>query len=300
MPPVLAAVLIANPLEPAVDSALVMTAAQAVIGAEVRMLHGGVAAEFLVSNESDPQALRRRLQSAIGRAPVDVAVLPAEGRRKRLLVADMDSTLIEQECIDELADAVGLKPQVAEITERAMRGEIDFEPALRERAALLKGLPAAETIAKVLDERITLTPGGRTLVATMRANGAHAALVSGGFTAFAEDIARRLGFDEARANTLEIDGAGLLTGLVTEPILGRDAKLAALKQLAEAQGLDLADTLAVGDGANDLAMVQAAGLGVAFHAKPAVASAAQVRIDHGDLTALLYLQGYAEHELVED
>ncbi|MFD1701593.1 phosphoserine phosphatase SerB [Methylopila henanensis] len=298
--PALAAVLIANPNEPAVDAALVMKAAQVVQGAEVRMLDGGVAAEFILDSDVAPATLRRRLQMAIGSAPVDVCVVPAEGRRKKLLIADMDSTMIGQECIDELADRVGLKDQVAGVTERAMRGEIAFEPALRERVALLKGLPAADTIAAVLDERITLTPGARALVATMRANGAYAALVSGGFTAFTEEVAARLGFDENRANVLEIDGAGLLTGLVTEPILGREAKLAALEELIAAKGLDRAETLAVGDGANDLAMLQAAGLGVAYHAKPAVAEAAHVRIDHGDLSALLYLQGYSAHEIEAD
>jgi len=293
----LAAVLIANPNEPVVDAALVMKAAQVVQGAEVRMLDGGVAAEFIVEGESDRRALRRRLLGAIERAPVDVAVVAVEGRRKRLLIADMDSTMIEQECLDELAAGLGLKDKVAAITERAMRGEIEFEPALRERVALLKGLPAAETIADVLDHRITLTPGGLALVATMRANGAYAALVSGGFTAFTEVVAAKLGFDENRANLLEIE-ADLLAGRVVEPILGRDAKLAALNDLIKAKGLDRADTLAVGDGANDLAMLGGAGLGVAYRAKPAVAEAAHVRIDHGDLSALLYLQGYTSDEIV--
>lgn len=295
----LAAVLIANPNEPAVDAALVMKAAQVVQGAEVRMLDGGVAAEFIVEGESDRRALRRRLLGAIDRAPVDVAVVAVEARRKRLLIADMDSTMIEQECLDELAAGLGLKDKVAAITERAMRGEIEFEPALRERVALLKGLPAAETIAEVLESRITLTPGGLALVATMRANGAYAALVSGGFTAFTEVVAAKLGFDENRANVLEVE-ADLLAGRVVEPILGRDAKLAALNDLITAKGLDRAETLAVGDGANDLAMLGGAGLGVAYRAKPAVAEAAHVRIDHGDLTALLYLQGYAAHEIVSD
>ncbi|GLK57453.1 phosphoserine phosphatase [Methylopila capsulata] len=295
----LAAVLIANPNEPAVDAALVMKAAQVVQGAEVRMLDGGIAAEFIVEGESDRRALRRRLLGAIDRAPVDVAVVPVEARRKRLLIADMDSTMIEQECLDELAAGLGLKDRVAAITERAMRGEIEFEPALRERVALLKGLPAADTIAEVLENRITLTPGGLALVATMHANGAYAALVSGGFTAFTEVVAAKLGFDENRANVLEIE-ADLLAGRVVEPILGRDAKLAALNELMKAKALDRAETIAVGDGANDLAMLGGAGLGVAYRAKPAVAEAAHVRIDHGDLTALLYLQGYAEHEIVAD
>lgn len=293
----LAAVLIANPNEPAVDAALVMKAAQVVQGAEVRMLNGGVAAEFIVEGESDRRALRRRLLGAIDRAPVDVAVVPVAARRKRLLIADMDSTMIEQECLDELAAGLGLKDRVSAITERAMRGDIEFEPALRERVALLKGLPAAQTIADVLENHITLAPGGAALVATMRANGAYAALVSGGFTAFTDVIAAKLGFDENRANVLEIE-ADLLAGRVVEPILGREAKLAALNELIAAKGLERAETIAVGDGANDLAMLGAAGLGVAYRAKPAVAEAAHVRIDHGDLTALLYLQGYAEDEIV--
>ena len=293
----LAAVLIANPNEPAVDAALVMKAAQVVQGAEVRMLNGGVAAEFIVEGESDRRALRRRLLGAIDRAPVDVAVVPVAARRKRLLIADMDSTMIEQECLDELAAGLGLKDRVSAITERAMRGDIEFEPALRERVALLKGLPAAQTIADVLENHITLAPGCAALVATMRANGAYAALVSGGFTAFTDVIAAKLGFDENRANVLEIE-ADLLAGRVVEPILGREAKLAALNELIAAKGLERAETIAVGDGANDLAMLGAAGLGVAYRAKPAVAEAAHVRIDHGDLTALLYLQGYAEDEIV--
>jgi len=297
--PALAAVLIANPNEPAVDAALVMKAAQVVQGAEVRMLDGGIAAEFIVEGESDRRALRRRLLGAIDRAPVDVAVVSVEARRKRLLIADMDSTMIEQECLDELAAGLGLKDKVAAITERAMRGEIEFEPALRERVALLKGLPAADTIAEVLDNRITLTPGGLALVATMRANGAYAALLSGGFTAFTEVVAAKLGFDENRANVLEVE-ADLLAGRVVEPILGRDAKLAALDELITAKALDRAETIAVGDGANDLAMLGGAGLGVAYRAKPAVAEAAHVRIDHGDLTALLYLQGYAAHEIISN
>lgn len=295
----LAAVLIANPDEPAVDAALVMTAAQVVQGAEVRMLHGGIAAEFIVSGEQDARALRRRLIGAIGDAPVDVCVLPAEGRRKRLLIADMDSTMIEQECLDELAGVLGLRDEVSAVTGRAMRGEIAFEPALRERVALLKGLSAETTTAAVLKDRITLMPGAKALLATMNAAGAATALVSGGFTAFTGPIATMLGFDLHRSNTLEIDADGLLTGAVAEPILGRDAKLAALNELIAENGLEASETLAVGDGANDLAMLGAAGLGVAFRAKPAVAEAAHVRIDHGDLTALLYLQGYLQSEIVE-
>lgn len=221
---------------------------------------------------------------------VDVGVIPATGRRKRLLIADMDSTMIRQECIDELGAEAGFKDRIAEITARAMRGDIAFEPALRERVGLLAGLPAT-VVDKVIAQRIELMPGGLSLVATMRANGAYAALVSGGFTLFTGPLSARLGFDEHRSNVLEVRD-GVLTGRVIEPILGREAKLDALRELRTRMALSAEDTLAVGDGANDLAMIAEAGLGVALHAKPAVAEAADVRINYGDLTALLYLQGY--------
>jgi phosphoserine phosphatase len=205
--------------------------------------------------------------------------------------------MIGQECIDELADYVGLKAHVAAITERAMRGEIAFEPALRERVALLKGL-SLSVVDDVIAHRITLTPGGRALVNTMRRDGAYTCLVSGGFTVFTNRIAAMIGFDENRANTLLADG-DKLSGTVAEPILGREAKLATLVELRERLRLSAAETLAVGDGANDLAMVEAAGLGVAYHAKPKVAEAAQARVDHGDLTALLYAQGYARADFAQ-
>jgi phosphoserine phosphatase len=206
----------------------------------------------------------------------------------------MDSTMIGQECVDELADFAGLKAHVAAITERAMRGEIAFEPALRERVALLEGLSVG-VVDEVLKTRITLTPGGRELIATMRAHGAYTCLISGGFTLFTNKVAAMLGFQENRANELKVLD-GKLTGEVAEPILGRAAKLAALVELREAFDLDNIDTLVVGDGANDLGMIEQAGLGVAYHAKPAVAAAAAMRIDHGDLTALLYAQGYRRDE----
>jgi phosphoserine phosphatase len=225
---------------------------------------------------------------------VDMALLPVEGRRKRLLIADMDSTLIRQECIDELADEAGVGAEVSEITARAMNGELDFEGALKARVALLRGLPE-DTTTRVLSTRIALTPGGHALVATMKANGAHTLLVSGGFTAFAAPIARELGMDEYRANKLESEG-GLLTGAVREPILGRDAKVVALVETAARLGITPADAIAVGDGANDLGMLQVAGMGVAHHAKPVVQAQARVRVNHGDLTALLYLQGYRREE----
>ncbi|MCB1508194.1 MAG: phosphoserine phosphatase SerB, partial [Hyphomicrobiaceae bacterium] len=212
------------------------------------------------------------------------------------LIADMDSTMIGQECIDELAAELGLKDKIATITERAMRGEIDFEPALRERVALLKGLDAS-VVDTVIAERITLTPGGPELVRTMRANGGFTALVSGGFTLFTSVIAERIGFDTTSANILNVED-GKLAGTVAEPILGRQAKLDALRAHAEARGLSLAETMAVGDGANDLAMIEAAGMGVAFRAKPAVAAKARAQIHHSDLTALLYMQGYTDSEIV--
>ena len=232
-------------------------------------------------------------EAAAGR-PIDVVVQPLAGRRKRLIVADMDSTMIGQECIDELADMIGLKPQVAAITERAMRGEIEFEPALRERVALLRGLPVS-VVGDVIAERIRLTTGGPELVRTMKAHGAYAALVSGGFTLFTGPVAAMIGFDENRANILEIEGERL-AGRVAEPILGREAKLSALMELSRRFSLSRHETMAIGDGANDLAMIRAAGLGVAYHAKPKVAAEAAARIDHNDLTALLFVQGYRRSE----
>jgi phosphoserine phosphatase len=249
---------------------------------------------FVPSGSFDARPLADAIRADL---PVDVFVQPRENRRKKLMLADMDSTMIRQECIDELADFVGLKEKVSAITERAMRGEIEFEPALRERVALLRGLEH-KIVDRILDERIVLTPGGRTLVQTMRANGAHTALVSGGFTVFAQRIAEAIGFHEARANVLMIDGE-FFAGSVNEPILGREAKVATLIELRSALGLDRSQTMAIGDGANDLAMLQEAGLGVAYHAQPAVAAAAHARIDHCDLSALLYAQGYRREEFTE-
>jgi phosphoserine phosphatase len=284
--------LIANPAEPALDAGLVALIHHET-GGEINWLERDVACDIVSPLADKPLELAR---DAIGGRPVDVALVPLANRRKKLLVADMDSTMIEQECIDELADAVGLKQQVAEITDRAMRGELDFEGALKTRVALLKGLSRA-AVEAVRREKITLAPGGRALVQTMKAYGAHTVLVSGGFTFFAEYFARRIGFDEAFANTLVFEG-DTLTGTVTEPIFGRSGKLATLERITAERAIPMAETLAVGDGANDLDMIQAAGRGVALHAKPAVAAAADVRIDHGDLTALLYLQGYDGEEFV--
>ena len=237
------------------------------------------------------------MRRALSGRPIDVNVVAARARRKKLLLADMDSTMIEQECIDELAAEVGLRDKVAAITERAMRGEIAFAPALRERVALLKGLPV-EVVAKVLASRITITPGARVLVATMRAAGAQATLVSGGFTAFVEPVARRIGFDESRANTL-IAEVGRFSGRVAEPILGAEAKEDELGALTARLRLTPEETLAVGDGANDAGMVRQAGLGVAYRAKPALRAVAGATIDHADLTGLLFLQGFSREEFVD-
>jgi len=294
----LVATLICNPADPALDQTLV-DGALAVLPspASAQWLFDEVAVDIPFDGAEDISAIEARLRQARGDLPIDIVVQPRAFRRKKLFLADMDSTMIGQECIDELADFVGLKAHVAGITERAMRGEIEFEPALRERVALLKDLPAA-VVDEVLAKRITPTPGGSTLVATMRARGAYACLVSGGFTLFTRAVAAKIGFQENRANELVVRD-GKFTGEVREPILGRAAKLATLVDLMESFDLDDIDSLVVGDGANDLAMIQAAGLGVAYHAKPAVAAAAAARIDHGDLTALLYAQGYRREEFVE-
>lgn len=289
--------LIGPPGEDVVDAGLVVRAARLLpqAGAPVWLAPGEACdVAFRPTADIDPRAVAAAVRAAAAPAPVDIAVQPLAHRRKMLLVADMDSTIIEQECIDEIADFAGIKAQVAGITERAMRGEIAFEGALKERVALLRGLDAA-VLERVHDERLTLTPGACALVRTMRAHGAMCVLVSGGFTFFTRRIAERVGFDQDQANRLEIS-AGRLTGRVGKPILGREAKLEALRRLRASLGLARTQTMAVGDGANDLAMIREAGLGVAFRAKPAVAAEAAVRVDHGDLTALLYLQGYSRDE----
>ena len=299
----LVATLICNPNNPALESTVV-DGMRAVLpsAAPARWLFDEVAVDLPFVAESEVQAvdlhaIEARLREVRGDLPIDIVVQPEATRRKKLFLADMDSTMIGQECIDELADFAGLESHVAGITERAMRGEIAFEPALRERVALLKGL-SVKVVAEVLQKRITLTPGGRELVATMRAHGAWTCLISGGFTLFTSRIAAQIGFQENRANELVVEG-GQFTGEVREPILGRATKLATLLELTESFDLDEIDTLVVGDGANDLGMIQQAGLGVAYHAKPAVSAAAAARIDHGDLTALLYAQGYRREEFVD-
>jgi phosphoserine phosphatase len=294
------ATLVANPLHFALSDALIARAAQALRDIESwRWLDQNVAADLFFSGDENGLSMARdRLRAELAEAAVDIIVQRTTGRRKKLLLADMDSTLIGQECVDELAERVGIGARVAAITERAMRGEIEFEPALRERVALLAGLQET-IIAEVLQTAIAVTPGGRTLVQTMRGAGAYTAIVSGGFTQFTSAIAEKLGFHEHRANRLLVEN-GVLSGRVGEPILGRDAKLATLRELRAQLGIAVQETMAVGDGANDLAMLGEAGLGVAYRAKPAVAAAAGARIDHGDLTALLYAQGFERSEFIED
>jgi len=285
------ATLLSAPSARALDPALVDSLRNAWGGGDAVWLAPDEAAEFAL-----PQLPGNRWQvwEEMQKLGIDLVVQPAKGRRKKMLIADMDSTMIQQECIDELAVVAGIGPRVAEITARAMNGELDFEGALRERVGLLKGLEAG-VIDQVLDERITLMPGGRALVATMKAAGGYTVLVSGGFTNFASRVAEELGFDEHRANTLLIED-GKLTGEVAEPILGREAKVAALKEVSARLGLGHEAVMAVGDGANDLGMLGLAGAGVALHAKPVVAAECDIRINHGDLTALLYIQGYARED----
>jgi phosphoserine phosphatase len=283
--------LLSNPKNPTLTPATVEALRNAWGGGDAQWLAPDEAAEFAV--ETVPEN-RWDVWSDMQSMGVDMVVQPAAGRKKKMLLADMDSTMIQQECIDELADEAGVGERVKDITARAMNGELDFEGALKERVGLLKGLDEG-VIARVLATRITFMPGGRALLATMKANGAYAALVSGGFTAFTQNVAGELGFDENRANTLQIEN-GVLTGEVGMPILGREAKVQALKDISARLGLTHDDVMAVGDGANDLGMLGLAGAGVALHAKPTVAAECDIRINHGDLSALLYIQGYAKDE----
>ncbi len=281
------------PSNPSLEPALVQSLRDAWGGGDVVWLAPDEAAEFsmpaLPDNKWD-------VWSDLQKMGADLVVQPEAGRRKKMLLADMDSTMIQQECIDELAEVAGVGARVKDITARAMNGELDFEGALTERVGLLRGLPVS-VIDKVLAERITLMPGGPELVATMKGSGAYTALVSGGFTAFTSQVAAMLGFDENRANTLLTDN-GELTGEPARPILGKAAKVEALEQISARLGIAESDVLAVGDGANDLGMLHRAGTGVALHAKPAVAAQCDVRINHGDLTALLYVQGYARDQFL--
>ncbi len=292
----LVATLIANPQAKNLTETIVSTAAQLAGADTIDWLAPAIACDLHVSQDADGEELQQILSEQIGQNEIDVAVQATGSRRKKALIADMDSTMIDQECIDELAAEVGIKEKVAAITAKAMNGEIDFEDAINERVALLQGLNTS-VIGDIIDKRITLASGGRTLVGTMKANGCYCALVSGGFTSFTEVIAKKLGFDENRANVLEVEN-GLVKGTVQKPVLGAQAKVEALNDIASNKGLCADDFVAVGDGANDLPMLQLAGTGVALHAKRSVAAQSKIRIDYGDLTSLLYLQGYHDHDFV--
>ena len=290
------ATFVAGPTSQLNDAMATYAARAAGLGAAgVVWLEPGVAADIFFHHDTDLRLITEHLRGALAQEAVDAIVQPVTCRRKMLLVADMDSTMIAQECIDELADCRGLRAQISTLTEQAMRGEVDFEAALRARVALLAGVTRDEIAAVIA--RLTPTPGARVLVATMRAHGAWTALVSGGFTPFTDAVAQQLGFDETRANQLVFE-KDALTGAVAAPVLGRAAKRAALERLAQTRGLRGIATLAIGDGANDLDMLAAAGLGVAYRAKPTVAAAVTARLDHADLTALLYAQGYRRSDFV--
>lgn len=284
-------ILLTSPDARNLEPALVESLRNAWGGGDAVWLAPDEAAEFAVPRMPDN---RWEVWENCQTMGVDLVVVATDGRRKRMLLADMDSTMIEQECIDELADEAGVGARVKDITARAMNGELDFDGALRERVGLLAGLDVG-VIDNVLAERITYMPGGRDLLATMKAQGGYAALVSGGFTAFTHHVATALDFDENRANTLLV-ADGVLTGEVGMPILGKQAKVDALVEITERLGLDASDVIAVGDGANDLGMLHRAGLGVALHAKPSVAAECDVRVNFGDLTALLYVQGYTKED----
>lgn len=285
------ATLLADPKAANLEAVTVTSLRNAWGGGEVRWLAPGIAAEFPIDRMPEN---RWQVWDDLQKLGFDLVVQGAEGRKKKMLLADMDSTMIQQECIDELADVAGVGAQVSAITARAMNGELDFEGALTERLGLLRGL-SESVIGRVIAERITFMPGGHDLLRTMKANGAYCALVSGGFTAFTGYVAETLGFDENRANVLGIED-GKLTGVPVWPILGREAKVQAFLEISERLKLAHSEVMAVGDGANDLGMLQLAGAGVALHAKPSVAAQCEIRINHGDLSALLYIQGYAVGE----
>lgn len=287
--------IIANPATPVIDRSVRDRLTALFPNSDLHELGPGVAYDLILA-QADPETLEAA-NEARQNLPIDINIIPTERRRKKLLIADMDSTIIQQECIDEIAEYAGKREEIADITEHAMRGDLDFEAALSERVAMLKGLPQS-VLAQTFETCISLTPGARTLVQTMNAHGAVTALVSGGFTFFTSRVAQIAGFAHSQANELLLED-GKLSGKVAKPILGRAAKQDALLKIAGEHDVDLKETLAVGDGANDLAMLGRAGLGVAFHAKPAVADAADARIDHGDLTALLYLQGIPQSAFID-
>jgi len=269
----------------------------AYLGNSQNELYPSVAYDFDVMGNVAEEELMAFLRSEIADLPIDIVIQPQENRRKKLFLADMDSTIIGQECIDELAAELGIKEQVAQITEAAMNGEIDFENALKDRVALLAGLEE-NIVSKVLSERITINQGAKEALAVMRANGTHTALVSGGFTIFAKEIAHAVGFHEFHANILHTE-EGRFSGKVKEPILGQQAKLDQLNRLASEKNLLLDETIAIGDGANDLPMLLNAGTGIAYHAKPTVAEQAKAIINHGDLTSILFIQGYTKSDIVK-
>lgn len=285
--------MLCNPAKPVLKPATVEMLRNAWGGNDPRWLSPDIAVEFSIpSIPTNRWAVWKEMQEIA----VDLVVQPVDGRRKQVLLADMDSTIIQQECIDELASEAGIGAEVAKITARAMNGELGFEESLMQRVMLLKGLNSS-VIETVLANRITLMPGAKELLSIMKGSGAYAALVSGGFTAFTKMVAQQLGFDENRGNSLLIEN-GKLTGDVAMPILGRDAKVTALSEITDRLGLRADQVMAVGDGANDLGMLKAAGAGVALHAKPYVAEQCDIRINNGDLTALLYIQGYSQAEFI--
>lgn len=287
--------LISNLEKSCLTEALVSKVSEAFETPNMQWLYPSVACDFTLQNSTEITDVATLVRSLIGDLPIDVVIQNSENRRKKLFLADMDSTIIGQECIDELAAEIGVKEQVSQITEAAMNGEIDFEGALKDRVALLEGLEEA-VVTKVLSNRITINQGAHAALAVMRAHGTHTALVSGGFTIFAKEIAEAVGFHEYHANEL-LSEDGNFTGKVAEPILGQQAKLDQLNRLASEKQISLDDTIAIGDGANDLPMLMNAGSGIAFHAKPSVAAQADIIINHGDLSAILFVQGYTKADI---